>query len=603
MLGLLLFAYSVVRSSLVCLTVDEAFTFIAYVKRGMFFPEEYTSLTANFHMLNTWLMIVSMKLFGSAEWAIRLPNVLAHALYLFFTARFALKNSSGWTAAGIFILLNVHPYLLDFFSVARGYGLSLGLLAGALWHLSKYTTEQKKQKHLLLSLLFAGLSMWASFVTLHAFLGITFVLFCLTVFDTQLLTKEKLKRAGFAFVLFAAFFAVAFPVMLKMQKADAFYWGQKELWNGTLCGLGGLLSYTVDGNIHLYQRAEDGWVAVVLLLSFALLLYALVKNRKQPFLRNETTVLCALLFVGAIAVVAQHVLLGSPYPAGRTFLWMFVIFLWAICSAIRSVNIPAVLQRTAIACAVGFQLFFAIPDFNLAHAEEWQYCENVDEAIDLLATYMRSGAESHPAVTMAADPQYGNIVAYYLQQKGIHNISVVNTSGAYEVRADYYLISPHEQHAIPFTDTVMVYRSSALVLLKNRILTNYTPIGNTPNNGNASKFVIDSPDSRAELLVYTFEGTDTAEVRMNMAASIAFANPNSAGVFQYWHDRNDTNIWSGYAVCEADCDSTTAVYKVARFLPVPFAPGDVFKIHFVPFEDPKGTIEISQFQAQLQFNR
>lgn len=115
MLGLLLFVYSVVRSSLVCLTVDEAFTYIAYVKRGLFFPEEYNSLTANFHMLNTWLMIVSMKLFGSAEWALRLPNVLAHALYLFFTARFALKNSNAWTAAGIFILLNVHPYMLDFF--------------------------------------------------------------------------------------------------------------------------------------------------------------------------------------------------------------------------------------------------------------------------------------------------------------------------------------------------------------------------------------------------------------------------------------------------------------------------------------------------------
>jgi hypothetical protein len=42
------------------------------------------------------------------------------------------------------------------------------------------------------------------------------------------------------------------------------------------------------------------------------------------------------------------------------------------------------------------------------------------------------------------------------------------------------------------------------------------------------------------------------------------------------------------------------MYRVGGFLPVPFVPGDVFKIHFVPFEDPRGTIEISQFSAQLQ---
>lgn len=599
-LGIALLAYSAVRSALLCFTVDEAFTFQAYVKHTLFFPEEYSMHTANFHMLNTWLMIVSAKLFGIAEWALRLPNVLAHALYLFFTAKFALKNKSVWTAAGVFILLNVHPYLLDFFSVARGYGLSFGLLAGALWYLTEYAGEQKQQKHLVFSVLFAGLAMWASFVTLPALLGIAFLLFCLTMLAPELNTKQKWQRVAIISGVCIAFVAIAFPVIRKMQTAGAFYWGQNELWNGTLRGLGGLLSYSVNGDIHLHQQAEGWIVATVLLLSVSLLIYAVLKNRALSFVRNEITVLCALLLCGVAAIVAQHVLLGSPYPGGRTCLWMFVIFLWAICSALRTITFPKLLPPVVLTAAVCFQLAFAVPDFNLRYTQEWQYCTNVQDAVELLSERIRSGAERNPAVTVATDPQFGNIAEYYLQRMNIRNMAFVNTSPAEDPMAEYYLISKHEQHIVPVTDTVMVYRNSALILLRNRSLARYKGTWSSADAMTSSSFTLDAAESRAVLFTDTFTGPDTAHVQVNIAAFISFPTKSTAGVFQFWLDRNDTNIWNSYAVCEPRMDSLAAVYRIGRTFPVEFAPGDVFKIHFVPYKDPGGTIEISRFHAQLR---
>lgn len=484
--------------------------------------------------------------------------------------------------------------------MARGYGLSLGLLAGALWHLSEYTALEKKQKHLLLSLLFAGLSMWASFVTLHAFLGITFVLFCLTVFDAQLRTKEKLKRAGFAFVLFAAFFAVAFPVMLKMQKADAFYWGQNELWSGTLCGLGGLLSYTVNGDVHLHQHAEDWLVALILSLSLALLTFALIRNRRQPFLQSETKVISVLLLTGFIIILAQHFILGSPYPAGRTSLWMFVIFLWAVCSAVRVAGVPGKMRHGLLGAAVAFQLFFAIPDFNLQYTEEWQYCANVDGALELLTTRIHSGAEPNAALTVAADAEYGNIAAYYSEQMNLRNIAFFGCSPADDPQADYYLITPHAQHLIPFTDTVMVYRESKLVLLRNRTLSAFRRSSVIPLATSEEVRTINEPGTRVVLYEGTFSGADTMNVRLCLEAFISFPHTTSAGVFTFWLDRADTLFWASYSVCDPRADSMAGVYRVGRQLPVQFVPGDIFKINFEPFEDPGGPIEISRFHAFLQ---
>src|ERR1044072_7729520 len=130
-IALCLLLYSLARAINVCFTTDEAFSYIVYVKQNVFYLHDFDGMSANFHMLNTWGMIACDRLFGNSEWSLRIPNIIGHILYLYFTARFSLRSKSTWNAATIFILLNAQPYVLDFFSVARGYGLSFGLTAGS----------------------------------------------------------------------------------------------------------------------------------------------------------------------------------------------------------------------------------------------------------------------------------------------------------------------------------------------------------------------------------------------------------------------------------------------------------------------------------------
>lgn len=100
--------------------------------------------SANNHILNSALLRISVSVFGWHEWAIRLPNILAYALYLFASYKISTHISANKILGllGI-IVISASPFLLDFFSIARGYGIAS---AFALFATSIYITSNSKYK-------------------------------------------------------------------------------------------------------------------------------------------------------------------------------------------------------------------------------------------------------------------------------------------------------------------------------------------------------------------------------------------------------------------------------------------------------------------------
>ena len=131
--GLALFIYIVLRAYLLSFTVDENGTYGMFVSRGIVLPEVYDHFSANDHPLNTAMMIFFEKIFGSGELSLRFPNVLAGLLYLFSTAMMVRRMRPALFSAAAFLVLNLNPYLVQYFSLARGYGLACGLTAFAFW--------------------------------------------------------------------------------------------------------------------------------------------------------------------------------------------------------------------------------------------------------------------------------------------------------------------------------------------------------------------------------------------------------------------------------------------------------------------------------------
>ncbi len=145
-------AFATLRAARVPLTYDEAASYIRYIDANVpsvFDPTVFSIFdfeVATNHFLNTLLTKGSTSVIGGSEFALRLPNLIAYVMFIVFSLRILQRYARPWIATTGMLLLNVNPYVLDFFSLSRGYGLSLGFLMGAVFYLLRLFDELRARR-------------------------------------------------------------------------------------------------------------------------------------------------------------------------------------------------------------------------------------------------------------------------------------------------------------------------------------------------------------------------------------------------------------------------------------------------------------------------
>jgi hypothetical protein len=167
-------AYATARAAVVPLTYDEAATYHRYVKADPLAVFD-VSVATN-HLLNTVLTRAAAALAGTHELTLRLSTLCGLAMYLWFAAANVRRMQHRLVAAGTFLLLTLNPYVLDYFALSRGYGLSLGLLMGGLCFLIRLIDDDRRdggnRRNLAWSLLLTGAAVAANFSLLVAYAAI-----------------------------------------------------------------------------------------------------------------------------------------------------------------------------------------------------------------------------------------------------------------------------------------------------------------------------------------------------------------------------------------------------------------------------------------------
>lgn len=125
--GSLLVGFFVIRSIANNLEYDEAYTYMRYA-------QEFTGFLkidlANNHPLNTFLIWLFSLNLPYNELLIRLPNILFGVLYVIVAINFASKFRSGYL---ITALLLFNFFVIHYFAMARGYGMSTALTLLGVW--------------------------------------------------------------------------------------------------------------------------------------------------------------------------------------------------------------------------------------------------------------------------------------------------------------------------------------------------------------------------------------------------------------------------------------------------------------------------------------
>ncbi len=180
-ISITLLIFMVKRTAEAAFTFDEAATYLNYISASPMAVFNFNS--ANNHLINTLLTKLAWVLGGSSEFVLRLPNLLAFAVYLLFSFlildRF-VKNKI--IAVCGYILLSLNPYVLDFFSLCRGYGLSLAFLMASLFFFFSFmenAIENKPDRYrpLNFSLAAAGLAVLCNFGLLNVYISLAVIAF------------------------------------------------------------------------------------------------------------------------------------------------------------------------------------------------------------------------------------------------------------------------------------------------------------------------------------------------------------------------------------------------------------------------------------------
>ena len=160
LLSLCLCIYLWLRAYYVPMVHDEIVTFYHYIHSANFIPYS-AHWDANNHILNSFLSYISYRIFGANELSLRLPNLLAAFLYLFFCYKLSQEikdRKMRWLF--IISLCFVHNFM-EFFALNRGYGLSMALLIASVWHVKMFV-KRRRIKYAVFSIIFIDLAFIAN---------------------------------------------------------------------------------------------------------------------------------------------------------------------------------------------------------------------------------------------------------------------------------------------------------------------------------------------------------------------------------------------------------------------------------------------------------
>ncbi|MFN8309864.1 MAG: hypothetical protein U0T73_07870 [Chitinophagales bacterium] len=427
------FLYVLIRAITVGVTYDEVWTINQFVKLPLKDILSFTPADANNHLLNTLFIKGCFYSLGNSLFVARLPNVLAFALYLYFAHRITKTLPQILGNCSLLVLV-LNPFLLDFFGLARGYGLSMGFLMAALFYVLLYV-DFGSWKALLKALLFGGLAVISNFVLLHFWVSTLAVIAVVSLLARRGKSVQALLMiAVFSFLLFKT---IKVPLQKLRESGSLYYGGGEGFYTDTMQSL-------LTSSAYAHQPTP-----MLLFIGNGLLLLMVITILFSFFIRHKlNTPKTALFLISGLSVcsvVAQHYLLGTLYLIDRTALLFYPLLILCFCFA--AVDTPKVFRYSALAIVVSVLSVNFLLHANFSKTLIWDFDSRTET---MLNEVNRLGASQNRKVKLDYSWPFQNSVAYYLNKKSFPFIENTNNRAqrdSLNSRAEiyFYLARPMEK--------------------------------------------------------------------------------------------------------------------------------------------------------------
>jgi len=449
-IGIAVFTYVVLRAIFVPPYSDELKSFFDYIQTGSFQPF-HAHLDANNHIINSLFSRFFYLVFGDCIFILRLPNVLCFPIYLFYVWKIKTIFQSKFIGFCWFITMIAPLYFLEFFSLARGYGMSMAFLMGALHYLIRYSSTGKA-KYLWSGLFMTSLALWSNLsLMLVALLlgGIYLILYMKNTFSQRVynLIPVNIIVILMLFII-PLFYAVKYSFALK---------NAGELYYGTNDGFIHSVPYHLTWLFSdLYRHANKIFLflfSILLIASF----YAIIVKRA-----NKTFLIFQSLLWGTVAgTILLHHFMDVNYPQGRTALHFFVLFMAAFFFSLDLVNLKAALIFPAITTLL--ISVHSIRTMNINYAPCWK-----DETIPIsFYNHLLKWQQNMKSLpTISAYGFLGKDLDYYAFQNESKLNSVSEDTSSTNKVADFLIVNLWCPWEITGYDTLEYSNETKVALMK-----------------------------------------------------------------------------------------------------------------------------------------
>lgn len=408
---LILWALVLYKAVVMGMTHDESASFY-YLNHRNVLPFLFDSgqwPNANNHWLNTVFFQLVSRIFGPQEWAIRLLNIISFGIlgyYLLQLTKYFQVTSLRWACI---LMIVANPYLLDFYSTARGYGVGLAMFVASLYHCSVYLHNQSNKQLIYASiwLLLSTLALFSNLIFLPVIFGATFLLLTYKLKWTEGI-KPYLKPG--LIMLFGTVVTLALSIIpiSALSKNEEFKWGAESL----LDCFANLVSNSGYGRPYVPKELFVVGFFTALLIACGLLLYKTRMRKAQTHTVASLAGLSLLLLVGLM--VCAKALSDTYYPIDRKTI-LFLPFISILLFGTLDIYKSKVMSYLGWGSCLIMVYHFAI-NFNPTSVREWWYDQYTEQFVNRMAIDAKGQAATvgchwmfHPTTAFYTTTRYPNI--------------------------------------------------------------------------------------------------------------------------------------------------------------------------------------------------
>ena len=430
------------RAYSLSLTHDEALSyFISKYSLLKIFTFDFNA-PSNSHLLYTLLLKGVVALFGNSEIVLRLPALFGFLIYIFFAYTLSRKMFEKWTAIISFILLTANPFIIDFFSLARGYSLALGLLLATFYFAYQSIYSEAKLKYTVYALLPGLLAAMANFAfttpVIALWIGVGLISLIRAIHTSSYKQFFKQTLLPFIITFIPTYFFVLRPLLFLKEKNELYLGGNHSFVIDTIWGL--VRTSLYDKQYFAYADVVIMVILVLVVVTAELLLVMALKQKDSKTLRllGFTFGVLALTIIG---VLAENYIFNMPYVVERAAIYFIPLFMLAFCSLINGLK----WGRYVGAIFALIALLHLSNSLNPNFTYNWKYDADTKAVVrDIDALHAETKGQRE---TIVSEWLFDPSINYYSERRGISGLYWASDAEV-ATSARYFLLLPFQKDVI-----------------------------------------------------------------------------------------------------------------------------------------------------------